>query len=287
MQKRSAMIKFITSLVIFGLNGVVASRTGISNYDIVFWRTFIGFICLTAIFFAKGFRPSFHKKQKSLVFLTISGVSMGISWMLLFGSYTKNGISITSMLYYTGPIWVLMLSPAIFKEKLSIFSVIGFVIVLLGMVLTNIEGATSGTLNPSLLLAIGSALTFALMVISNKKASEIVGLENTILQIFFAFLSVSAYILISGRSLEHITMSGLPYVLFLGFISTGLACYLYFSAIQELNASTVSICGYIDPMSALLFAGFLCGEKLSPLQYLGAVLIFGGACIGELFSKKA
>ena len=44
--------------------------------------------------------------------------------------------------------------------------------------------------------------------------------------------------------------------------------------------------GYIDPLSALVFSALLLGERLSPVQLLGAVLILGGAAFGELWRKK-
>ncbi|MDR3599108.1 MAG: EamA family transporter [Desulfosporosinus sp.] len=45
---------------------------------------------------------------------------------------------------------------------------------------------------------------------------------------------------------------------------------------------TVAICGYLEPLSALLFSTALLGEKLSFIQIVGAVLILGGAAFGEL-----
>jgi drug/metabolite transporter (DMT)-like permease len=78
-------------------------------------------------------------------------------------------------------------------------------------------------------------------------------------------------------------------VIVLGVINTGIGCYLYFSAMQYLPAQTVSICGYLEPFSALIFAAVFLGEILSLLQILGAVLILGGVVFAELcplFHKK-
>ncbi|MGM9682281.1 MAG: EamA family transporter, partial [Eubacteriales bacterium] len=43
----------------------------------------------------------------------------------------------------------------------------------------------------------------------------------------------------------------------------------------------VAILGYSEPLSAVLFSVLLLGEKMLPLQIVGAVLIIGGALLGE------
>ena len=44
---------------------------------------------------------------------------------------------------------------------------------------------------------------------------------------------------------------------------------------------TVSICGYLEPLSAVLFSAIFLHETLLPLQIVGAVLILSGAVFGE------
>ena len=59
---------------------------------------------------------------------------MGLSWMFLFEGYKQIGVGISSLLYYCGPVIVMMLSPYIFKEQLTKPKIIGCSIVLLGVV---------------------------------------------------------------------------------------------------------------------------------------------------------
>lgn len=60
------------------------------------------------------------------------------------------------------------------------------------------------------------------------------------------------YILLSGISM------GLSWILFLSFINTGVGCYLYFSETAKLPVTTVSILGYLEPLSAVFFFMQLC-----------------------------
>jgi hypothetical protein len=65
-----------------------------------------------------------------------------------------------------------------------------------------------------------------------------------------------------------------------------IGCYFYFSSIGDLPVQTVSILGYLEPLSALFFAAAFLGESLSYWQWIGAALILGGAAFGELFRPK-
>lgn len=73
----------------------------------------------------------------------------------------------------------------------------------------------------------------------------------------------------------------------LSLLNTGGGCYYYFSSIGRLPVQTVAICGYIEPLSAVLFSVVFLHEALLPLQAAGALLIIGGALIGEgIFQKN-
>ena len=68
---------------------------------------------------------------------------------------------------------------------------------------------------------------------------------------------------------------------FLCVVNTALACYLYFSSMNRLSARSVALLGYIDPVSALVFAALFLGESMSAVQVAGAVLVLAGAAWGQ------
>lgn len=47
--ERKALIKYLCALLLFGLNGIVASRIAMSSYEIVFLRTLIGSVLFIAL----------------------------------------------------------------------------------------------------------------------------------------------------------------------------------------------------------------------------------------------
>ena len=210
---------------------------------------------------------------------------MGASWMFLFEAYAQIGVSIATLAYYCGPVIVMILSPIIFKEKMTAVKLLGFLAVVLGMFYVNGQSLLQGNVSWGLVFGILSAFTYAFMVIFNKKATSITGLENPMWQLITSFITVAVFLSLKQGFSVHITSGNLIPILLLGIVNTGIGCYLYFSSIGDLPVQTVAICGYLEPLSALFFSAAFLGESLNFVQIVGAVLILGGAAFGELFRQ--
>lgn len=277
---KTPLLKYIISLLILGSNGIVSSLIHLNSYEIVFLRTMVGSVVLIAIFLLTGGKFTFYQNKKDALFLLISGMALGGSWMFLYEAYASIGVGVASLCYYCGPMIVMMLSPVVFNEKLTAAKIAGFIAVVLGVCLVN--GRGSAALNSrGLFSGLMSAVIFAIMVIFNKKAKSITGLENSALQVLISFLTVAAFVGIKQGYNIPLQTSEIPAMLFLGVVNTGIACYLYFSSIGRLPVQTVSILGYLEPLAAVVFSALLLNEKMSSTQMLGAALILGGAIFTE------
>ncbi len=283
---KKSLALHIISLIIFGLNGVVISFISLDSYQIVLLRTLLGSVFLITLFLLTRNKFTFFRHKKALLFLALSGISMGISWMFLYRAFLLIGVGVSSLTYCLGPVIVVILSPIIFKERLTLFKIIGFVTVLTGVVMINANFSQANFNLFGLVCALLSALTYAFLIVFSKKSKEIGGLENSTLQLVFAFLTVGICVGIKQGYAMEITAKQILPILFLGLISTGFGCYLYFSSLQNLPASTVSVCSYIEPLCAVIFSVTILGEKMSVLQIIGAVLIIGGALVAECLSIK-
>ena len=276
-----AFIKYIAALLLFGLNGIVASHIPLSSYEIVFLRTMIGSILLITLFLiGKG---RFHVKEykKDTVFIVLSGIAMGTSWMFLYEAYQQIGVSLSSLLYYCGPVIVMILSPVIFREKLTAPKLLGFATVLVGIVLVN--GNAVGDIDPwGLFCGSMSAVMYFFMVTLNKQSKNISGMENSVIQLVVSFLTVAAFTGVKQGFVIHVPADAWVWILVLGLVNTGIGCYLYFSPLALLPVQTVAVCGYLEPLSAVVFAAVLLEETMTAVQIVGAACIIGGAMIGEL-----
>jgi drug/metabolite transporter (DMT)-like permease len=48
----------------------------------------------------------------------------------------------------------------------------------------------------------------------------------------------------------------------------------------------VAVCGYLEPLSAVVLSAVFLKETLMPIQIAGAVLIIGGAVFAEMRQSK-
>jgi len=211
---------------------------------------------------------------------------MGASWMFLFEAYRQIGISVATLAYYCGPVIVMLFSQIIFKEKITIIKIFGFFAVILGMVFVNREAFLQGQISWGLGFGILAAVMYAFMVIFNKKATSITGLENPMWQLIASFITVAVFLVFRQGFSINVEPKNLMPILLLGVVNSGIGCYFYFSSIGDLPVQTVAILGYLEPLSALFFSAALLGESLGFLQLIGAVLILGGAAFSELFRRK-
>lgn len=287
MDKKKDYAEFIGSMLIFGTNGLLVTKIPLSSAQIVLTRTFFGSLFLLAVILAKK-QFSIRQYRADLLPVLLSGFCLGANWVFLFEAYRYASVSIGTLVYYTGPIIVMALSPILFRERLTWNKLTAIAAVVTGMVcITGIAGA-AGSSGRGIICALTAAVLYATLIVSNKSIKHVSGLSSTLAQLVIGFFVVLAYLLAVG-AFPFAIPSGKPlvYVLILGIVNSGLACLLYFSSMQRLPGQTVALCCYVDPMSAVVFSALFLGERMTAVQIIGAILILGGALFGELkFARK-
>lgn len=275
---------YILSLLIFGTNGLYVSNISLSSSQTVLMRTLIGGLLLTClVLFRGGFdRDSVRAERKALI---LGGAALGLNWVTLFGAYKLLNVSLATLIYYVGPILVLLFSPVLFREKLSGRKILSAAVVAAGLICISGSIVLSGMNSLGLLVAMLSALFYAALIIFNKKIVRTTGLHTAAIELDVAFAVVLVYTLCT-EGLPRMLAGDLPYIAGLGFINTGLAYLLYFTGLQKLSGQSVALISYLDPVSALLFSAVFLHEAMTPVQIIGAILIIGGAMIGEIKTQR-
>ena len=283
-------LEFILSMLIFGTIGIFRKFIPLSSGMLAFTRGVMGSLFLLLIVAVR------HKKlqrigRKKLWLLALSGALMGLNWIALFEAYNYTSVATATLCYYMQPTIVILLSPAIFKEKLGARRLICALAAIVGMAfvsgLTDGAGVTARDLT-GILLGLLAAALYAAVVIMNKKLPTDDAYGKTILQLICAAVALVPYLLATGGfSLSGLDATAIVMVLVVGLVHTGLAYALYFSGMQRMRAQSVAVLGYIDPVFALLLSAAVLREKLTLPGVIGSVLIVGSALISELnFSKK-
>ena len=190
---RTAYFKYIFALLLFGSNGVVASHIELNSYEIVLLRSVLGGTVLAAIYFLMGRKWTVLQHRKDGMYIALSGIAMALDWLLLFEAYQQIGVSLGMLINYCGPVIVVALSVVLFKERMTRFKAAALMMALLGVFLISGQAAAKGVNGWGLLCAGLSALAYSAMVIFNKLSKEITGMENAVLQLSFAAVTVVVF----------------------------------------------------------------------------------------------
>lgn len=281
---RRSMATFISSMLIFGTIGVLRRYIPLSSALLAFSRGILGGLFL--LIFAKVRKKSVDAKlqPRDLLRLVITGAMIGINWMLLFEAYRHTTVAVATLCYYMQPTIVILLSPLLFKERLTGKKAACAAVSIAGMVLVSgVVGNSGGGNLQGVLLGLGAAFFYAAVVIMNKKTPGIDPYRRTTVMLLSAGLVMLPYLLLTGGfSNGSVRWPAVILLFVLGVVHTGLAYTLYFGSMDGLKLQTIAVLSYIDPVSALLFSALLLKEPLSVLNLIGAVLIIGSAVISEI-----
>ncbi len=285
MSRSKNLVFLIASMIIFSTNGLLVANISLSSAEIVLMRTFLGFIFLLAVVAARR-SFSFAELKADIIPATVGGAALGLNWGTPVRGIQMRRGRISTLVYYCGPMIAIILSPIVFKEKLTANKLIAVIAVAAGMLCISGNVSKGSDMQTGILMGAGAAALYALIIIVTKRVTHMSGLNCSAYELFISFIVMVLYLLVSGVKLPVIPAAeDIVNVLIIGFVNTGLAYYMYFSALQKLPAQTSALISYIDPLTALIVSAAFLGEKLGAVQLLGAALILGGACLGGLKIK--
>lgn len=133
-----------------------------------------------------------------------------------------------------------------------------------------------------MLLALGAACLYAALTVINKKIENVGTNEKTLLQLGTACVLLLPYCFFSC-DVKNITLTPQIVLLLaiLGIVHTGIAYMSYFSSMSHLNAQTVALYSYVDPICSVLCSAVILGEGLSAEIVVGAVIILVSSYLSE------
>lgn len=277
-------VALIGSMLIFGTLGVVRRYVPLSSAMLALCRGALGSVFLLLFVLVRGGRLRLPERKK-LLWLVITGAIMGLNWMLLFEAYNYTTVAAATMCYYMQPTIVILLSPLVFRERLSGRKLACAAAAIVGMLfVSGVLGGGIGQVRDirGIAFGLGAAALYAAVIILNKKVVVEDIYAKTVIQLAGAALVMIPYVLLTEGVPElTLTAAGVGMVLLVGIVHTGITYALYFGSMQRLKAQTVAVMSYIDPVFALLLSAAVLHESLTPLGIVGAVLIIGSAIISE------
>ena len=284
----SARLKLTASMVIFGTLGIFTRNIAVSSGELALYRAILA-AGLILVYLAAGRKPiPFKKIRRELPLLLLSGMAMGVNWVLLFSAYRFTTISMATLSYYFAPVIVILACPILFHEQMTAKEILCFVMSTAGLVLIiGAGGAGNGTDLIGVLFGLGAAAFYAAVILMNKFIRQVTGIHRTLIQFAGAILILLPYVALTGGfHLEVLDGTGWVCLLVVGLVHTGVTYCMYFSALKDLSGQETAVLSYMDPLVATLISVLVLGEPMALTQALGGAMILGFTLWNELPSKK-
>ena len=288
-QKRSFFM-LILAMFIYGTIGIFRRYIPISSGILAFARGIIGSVFLFLFVLLRGHKFHFSGSRKKLILLILTGAIIGFNWIFLFEAYQYTSVAIATLCYYMAPILIILVSPFLFHEKITLRKAICVLIALIGAVcVSGVPDTGIPKIGEMLgiLFGLGAAVLYAAAVMLNKKIVGIGTYEKTILQLFSASVILLPYLLFT-EDFSSLEMTGTSFLMLIivGIVHTGIAYALYFGSVEGLKAQTVALFSYVDPITAILLSAVILQERMTIWGILGTILILGSAIFSELEHSK-
>lgn len=277
----------IASMAIFGTLAPFVRNIPVTSGELALYRAVMAATLIGIFLLVTKQKIPLANIKKEVPLLLISGMAMGINWILLFEAYKHTTVSVATLSYYFAPVIVTVVCPFIFKEKLTLRQMICFVASTVGLVM--ITGVAVGGSSDvvGILFGLGAACFYATVILLNKFIKNVEGIHRTFLQFLSAVLILIPYVLLSsGITLAKMNGAGYVNLLIVGLVHTGLTYCMYFSSLKELPGQKAAILSYIDPLVAVIISVTVLGETMTVWQIIGGALILGFTLINEISPRE-
>ena len=253
---------------------------GVSPTSIVVIRNIGSMLMLSAIFAVKD-RSMFRVKREHLKYFFGTGVISVVLFTLCYFSCQKVcSLAVASILLYTAPSFVVILSAILWKEPVTKKKVAALVLTLVGCAL--VCGVFAGELAVTvtgILFGLGAGFFYALYSIFSRYALRHYSAIQCTLWMFI-FAGMASVFLIRPTELSVLLNfeEGLT-ALILVVLSTGTPFLLYTTGLSYVESGKASIIASFEPVVAALAGVLVFGEPMGVSMIVGILCILAGVCI--------
>lgn len=274
------------SAIFAGMTSILA-KCGIKKTDsnvATFIRTLV--VLPLSLLMALIVNPNFSLgavSSKTLVFLVLSGLSTGASWLCYFRALSKGDINKVVPIDKSSTVLTIILAVVFLGERVTVYKTLGVVFIAIGTLLmiekkdTEKKSEGEGWLIYALLSAFFASLTTILGKIGIEGVESNLGTAiRTAVVIVMSFIMVA----FTGKTgeIKKIDKKELGFILLSG-LSTGASWLCYYKALQDGEAGIVVPIDKLSILVTIAFSYIVFKEKLSKKAMLGLVMIVFGTLV--------
>lgn len=292
--KKLAVALTVIAGTLWGVIGIFVRQlqsAGLTSMQIVCIR-----MAISAVLFS-GFaliydRKLFKIKIKDLwCFIGTGVISVATFSFCYFKAIDYSSLSQASILLYTAPIFVMLFSLLLFKEKLTAKKTVSLILAFAGCVfVTGVfeQGAVFNT--AAVLFGLGSGVCYALYSIFSRFALSRGYSPLAITLYTFIFSGVASMLVVDLKPVAKVmgeSAGRFFYCVLFALLSSVLPYVTYTLALKYIRVSTASIIASIEPVVATITGAVVFDEAVSfPFGYIGIALVVLSIVLINLTPKK-
>ena len=269
-----------------GITSILA-KCGIRKTDsnvATFIRTIVVLLFSLLMVAIVGSFPTLKNlSAKTILFLVLSGLSTGASWLCYFRALQKGNINKVVPIDKSSTVLTIVLATIFLGESITLYTTLGIIAIGVGTLMmiekkdTENKTEEKGWLFYAILSAVFASLTSILGKVGIEGVESNLGTAiRTVVVIVMSFIMVS----VTGKvkDIKKIDKKELAFILLSG-LSTGASWLFYYRALQDGEASIVVPIDKLSILVTIAFSYFVFKEKLGKKAFIGLVLIVVGTLV--------
>jgi drug/metabolite transporter (DMT)-like permease len=205
----------------------------------------------------------------NLIWIGIIPVGIGMSlYHFALANAPANEMAI---IFSANPIFVLLFSKLFFKEKFPLRVYIGMILGFAGLTVTSYSSEFKGDIYVFVMIA--ACALFAILTVFGRSITQN---SSSAIFNFMTFVIAVPVVLIEMAVFKvpiEISFKALPYLAYIGIVTTGIAYLFFFKGISKIGASLGSMAFFVKPWIASLLAFIILSEELNTQLIAGGILM--------------
>ena len=217
--------------------------------------------------------------RKLYIAIALGTLGYGVMSGLFFWGLRYMSPGMVAITFYTYPIFVILISSAVLREKITKYTVIALLLAFCGVTL--ITGLDRANADPrGMMIVLASALIFAAYVtVSRAVLTEIDARVLTAHVLPSAAFTFIIYGSLTSQLSFPSTMNGWIAGILLGVVATAIPVFAFLAGLSRIRATHASILMTFEPVVAVLLASALLGDPISWVTVVGGSLVLAATVL--------
>lgn len=275
-EKKGTWFAIISGLLygLLGYFGMTIMQSGLSVYNLSFWRFSTAFLFLVTIFICKAIRKPGSLSQ--LLNVMINGAIFYSAPSILFFIASRYiGTGQAMVIFFVYPAFVMVLNWAFENQPIKPHYFLSFALILVGLTLLVDIGEVSLDF-VGIGLSLLASLSYAIYIVMSKKTT-LTALSSTLMVSLGCAITSSILGLIDNSLIWPNQFEQWLNILGIGIICSALPILLLLEAMRHISSDQASLLSVLEPVFTVIFGVILLGEVINLNTIFGIVLTLVGA----------